>query len=480
MSVLARNTLYLTVASIAQKAIAFVYFTVVANHIGKAAQGDYFIALSVTTILSVVSDWGLSAVLIREIARDPSQAAKLTRSALGLKVPLILLGMVGSIGLALALQYDQSIVRLVALATLILAADAISLTFFAVLRGLQNLRYESLGIFIGQILSTATGLTILFTRPSLEALVFALLVGSCWNAVYSATRVAKHLGAKAITPKFDKPLAGHLLRLSLAFALASLFVKVYSYVDSILIKHFLGSEAVGAYSIAYKITYAFQFLPMAFIGGLYPAFSSRFAENDRSGVARVFDRAVWYTTILAVPIAFGVASIADQLIVLFYPTFPEAAGPLTIMIFALLVLFVDFPVGSLLNAARKQNIKTAIMGITMVLDAVLNLILIPRFGLYGAAVTAVIAFSFLLVAGLYYVPSLIPYTIPMFVKRTAPIILSGLVMTVVVLIVKHFLPLPLTIGAGGLVYVACLFLTRSMTMEHFSYMRQLAKQSADV
>ena len=467
--------MYLTAASVAQKAIAFVYFTIVANQIGKAGQGDYFLALSVTTILSVVSDWGLSAVLIREIAHDPSQAVKLTRSTLGLKIPLILLGMGGAVALAILLNYDLSIIKLVALATLILAADAISLTFFGVLRGLQNLRYESLGIFVGQILSATAGLIALRFHPTLSVLILALLVGSVWNAIYSATRVAKHLGWKAILPSFDAPRAKQLLRLSLAFALASLFVKIYSYIDSILLKQFMGSEAVGTYSIAYKITYAFQFLPMAFIGGLYPAMASRFANGDKDGVAKIFDDAVWYTIILAVPITFGIASLSGEIIQAFYPKFYDAAVPLTIMIFALLVLFVDFPVGSLLNAARKQNVKTIIMGVTMIINAALNVLLIPRLGIAGAAVTAVIAFTFMLAAGLVYVPRLVPYPISTFLRRVLPVVFCGALMGGVVLLIKSYLPLPATILVGAAIYFIGLLLTRSLTIAQLRYIRRLIK-----
>lgn len=475
MSTLARNTLYLTAASIAQKVIAFVYFTLVANQIGPAAQGDYFLALGITTILSVVSDWGLSSVLIREVAHDPPSARRLCRSTLGLKIPLIGLAMVGSIGLASLLRYDVAVIQLVALATLILAADAISLTFFGILRGLQNLRYEALGIFIGQLISSIIGLIALSLHPTLSVLILALLVGSTWNAFYSASRVVKHLGFGAIVPSFNLPLTRHLLRLSLAFAIASLFVKVYSYVDSILIKHFLGSAAVGVYSIAYKITYAFQFLPLAFIGGLYPAFSSRFARGDRAGLGRLFDDAIWYTALMAAPIVFGIWALSDQIIGRFYPGYVDAIGPLSIEIFALLPLFLDFPIGSLLNAAHKQHIKTTIMGATMVVNAVLNAILIPRLGTSGAAITAVIAFSLMFLMGLFVVPRLIPYTWSQLLRRVGPIFICGLLMGLIVLALKNFLPLPLTILIGAGSYGLLLWLSGSLTAEHLRYFRRLLK-----
>ena len=58
------------------------------------------------------------------------------------------------------------------------------------------------------------------------------------------------------------------------FALAAIFAKIYAYMDTFLIKIFLGDEEVGFYSVAYKITFALQFIPLAFVAALYPAFSN--------------------------------------------------------------------------------------------------------------------------------------------------------------------------------------------------------------
>ncbi len=367
--------------------------------------------------------------------------------------------------------------QLVAFATLILAADAISLTFFGVLRGLQNLRYESLGIFVGQILTATFGLVALQISPSLTVLIFALILGSVWNAIFSATRVAKHLGWRALVPAFDPAKARQLMRFAFAFAMASLFVKVYSYIDSIFLKQFIGGTAVGTYSIAYKITYAFQFLPMAFVGGLYPALAARFGKNDKEGLRQLFDDAIWYTGILAVPIVFGIASLASIVVPRLYPTYLESIGPLQILIFVLLPLFLDFPIGSLLNAAHRQNTKAVIMGCTMVVSVVLNALLIPRLGIPGASVSAVVSFSFMMIAGLCFVPRIISYSVSDFLRRLTPIFLSGLLMLCVVLLIKSHLPVLITIGVGGGVYVLALFLSKAVTGEHLRSLRHLFRPS---
>lgn len=467
MPSLAKNTLFLTAASIAQKIIAFVYFTLIANTIGKASTGDYFLALSITTIFSVVADWGLTPVLIREMAHDPSRTVPITRAVLALKIPLILLGAAGSIILSLILGYSPLVVELVAVATFILAADALSLTFFGVLRGQQNLRYESLGIFIGQALTATIGLISLHLHPSLVVLILALLSGSVWNAIYSAVCVAKRLGTKILLPAFDGKLSKQLLRMSIAFALAAVFVKVYSYIDSLMLSLTLGNTAVGAYAVVYKITYAFQFLPLAFVGALYPAFASLHAKGKREELGHVFEDAMWYLMLLATPIVLGITTLADQIIPQFYKHgYGDAILPLQIEIFVLFVLFLDYPVGSLLNASRRTYIKTAIMGATMVVDAVSNAILIPRLGIPGASITAVIAFTFMLIAGLAYVPKLIDRPFRRLFVRLSPILLAGLAMAAVILLLKSSVHFFLLILVGAVVYIAALFLLRAVKVKH--------------
>ena len=67
-----------------------------------------------------------------------------------------------------------------------------------------------------------------------------------------------------------------MIAFALPFALAGIFTKVYSYIDTVLLSSFLGSKAVGYYSIPSKITFAFQFIPMAFSAALFPAMSKFF------------------------------------------------------------------------------------------------------------------------------------------------------------------------------------------------------------
>lgn len=472
---LAKNTLYLTLASVGQKVIAFVYFLFLARIMMPDLTGQYFLAVSITVIFTVVADMGITPVVIREIAKTPERAKEHLSHALAMKIPLIFIAMVAATATGSALGYDVSLQRLITFATLILGLDAIHLLFYGVLRGFQALKFESIGIFSGMVVTGTFGGLVLWLSPSLMLLIAALLMGSVVNVFVSGTKIVRLLGWSALRPRWHKREILWIMKTALPFALASVFVKVYSYIDTIFISKMLDTTAVGIYSIAYKFTYAFQFLPLAFVAALYPGMSA-VVGKDPKALKRLFNKAVWYMALLSTPIVLGLWAIAPEVVQLAGPEYLASAVVLQTLAFVLLPIFLDFPIGSLLNAADRQSTKTAIMGVTMVINVVLNWTLIPILGVLGAAYAALASFIFMFLAGLYFVKSIIPsFSLWGFVKPVLLMYTSGIVMAVVVVLLKPYIGWVAVIPVGGVVYVAGLWVTRSVSMDDVLQVRALIK-----
>lgn len=464
---MARNTAFLTVASVGQKIIAFVYFLFLARVMMPELTGQYFLAISITVIFTVVADMGITPVIIREVAKQPNRARELLSHAIALKIPLFIIAMSAAILITVALGYDTTLQKLVALATLVLALDATHLLLYGVLRGFQQLRYESLGVFAGQLTIGIIGGAVLWQHPSLTLLVVALLSGSVMNVLVSGTKIIRLLGAGSLIPRWQRSDAIWIARSAIPFALSSIFVKVYSYLDSIIISKFLDTASVGIYSIAYKFTYAFQFLPLAFVAALYPGMSA-VVGKDQDELSRIFLRAMWYMAILSTPIVLGIWAVAPEVVLLAGSDYALAAPVLATLVFVLVPIFLDFPVGSLLNASGLQGVKTAIMGITMVINAVLNWFLIPRFGIMGAAYAALVCFSFMIVAGLLFVPRIIPsFRFARLLMTILPIFACGVVMVGVVMCLKSFIEWYFIVPVGAAVYVVSLFISGSVRKTDF-------------
>lgn len=462
----AKNALYLTLASVGQKVLSFAYFLLIARVMKPEATGGYFLALSVVTVALVVSDFGTNAVIIREVAKKPDDVG-LVRRALALKLLTTVLGGAFAVLAATTLGYAPEVRALVLLAVAVMAADTFSQFYYGVLRGLRKLGYESVGLFVGMGSTLVVGSLALAFSPTLPMLILALFVGSALNLLFAATMAARRLGASVLLPSFDLAGTRPLLCAAFPFLLAGLFVKVYSYVDVQFLNHYLGSAAVGVYSIAYKYTYAFQFLPLAFVAALYPGMSARVGK-DPEGLARLFERAMWYMLMLSVPIAFGLWAVAAPAVALVGPEYAAAAPVLGLFAFVLVPAFMDFPVGSLLNAAGRQGTKTAIFGAVMLVNALLNWLLIPRFGMMGAAGASVASTWVLVLCGLRFAPAVIPgYRAARLLPVLARFLASGAVMALAARAASDAfgagaVGLFAAVVVGAATYGTMLFVTRSV------------------
>ncbi len=473
---LAKNTMFLTVASVGQKVIAFLYFSVIARTIGVENTGAYFLALAVVTTIGVLDDVGLTSVLIREVARVPEKAKEWTQNVIGAKCIAMPLTVLVAFFVPAMFGYDGDSATLVRIAIAIMLSDTLSLTFYGVLRGLHVLKYESLGIFVGQGLTAALGAVFLLTgHGTLPLLVVALIAGSTWNAVFSAVQVVRRLGIGVLQPSFSFGLSP--LRAASAFFLAALFVKVYSYIDSFTLNAVIGKEAVGLYSVAYKLTYAFQFLPMAFVGALYPTFAAH--VGNIPALRKTLIDALWYVALLAVPIVFGIFALAPEIVRYFYgAAYAGSVLPLSILIFVLLFIFIDFPIGALLNATGRQVTKTKIMGATMVVNAVANIVLVPRIGVPGASVAGLITFIFMCMAGWYCLPSSLGIRLRDLVRSIGGIVVAGIIMSFVVIVVKQYVYWMLAVPVGAAVFFAALVATKSFTIEHVRTFRHSLRSTS--
>ncbi len=471
---LAKNTLHLTLAMIGQKAVAFLYFALIARLMGAEDTGAYFIALAIITVIMVLDDLGMTSVLIRETAKDEKDATQWCRTVMGVKVITMPITVVIAFFVPVIMGYSEEVTQLVRLAIIIMLADTLSLTFYGVLRGLRRLKYESIGVFVGQILIAGVGTFFLLTgQATLPLLIGALIVGSLWNVLYGASRVVKKLGWKALMPTYT--LGWKPLKMAFAFFLAAVFVKIYSYTDSIILERVMGEEAVGFYSVAYKLTYAFQFLPLAFIAALYPAMSAQ--AKDPVALKETLLKSFWYLMLLGAPIVFGIWSLGPEIVTFFYSEqYLSSILPLQVLIFVLIFIFLDFPIGSLLNATDRQSIKTAIMGATMVVNIVGNLILIPRYEIVGASIAALISFIFMFVAGWIATRKIVEITLADLWRNTWHVLLAGVVMAIVVVLVKLLMPFYVAIVVGAAVYVVLGFAFGGITREHVAQVKGLLRR----
>ena len=178
---IARNTGYFTLALIIQKIISFGYFSYIAVQIGAGSLGHYTFALFFTTIFAVIIDIGIANVLVREISRFKEKSQQYLSAALAIKIPLAILTYL-AVAIVINLLDNPELVRqLVYLAGVIMVLDSLTLAFYSFLRGHHNLRFESIGTIIFQVIVVVAGFSIVNLTTDLRYLLLAILAASFFN-----------------------------------------------------------------------------------------------------------------------------------------------------------------------------------------------------------------------------------------------------------------------------------------------------------
>lgn len=473
---IARNTAWLAIAMALNKVIAFVTFAVVARLIGPYDTGVYFFAVSVTSVFVVLADLGMAPVIIREIAGGRDEGPRYLSAALRLKLLLVPFAVLLSLGYGVWSQADPITLMCVGIACAVMSADSFHLAFYASLRGKQNLKPEALGMLMGQIFTACIAIGGSYLGYGAPGLVTALLVGSLWNVGWS------FLNARLVHIKLPAPLKGDYRKLfteAMPFAISGIAVKVYSYTDSLLIKAMHGTEAVGMYAVAYKMTYALQFLPLTFSAALYPSLAQAWAKQDHARLRRSFLESLRITAAIGFPLSAGLSALAPRLIPAIYGhAFLGAVAPYQVLPWVLLPIFMDFPVGALLNATGRAKLKTMAMLGTMVINVILNVILVPSMGPLGAAWAGVFSFWSLYFMGITltrndvggYGPAL---------SILGRSLCAGIVTWIAIRTVGGIMPLIPTAIFGGATAVGLAYATRLVRMDDLTFLLRLRKTDTD-
>ncbi|MFA5126531.1 MAG: flippase [Patescibacteria group bacterium] len=468
------NTTWYLLALIIQKLFSFIYFTLLARHLGPTHYGQYQLALSFAMMLSVISDFGLSAVLIREIAKKQIDEHRLFSQIFSLKLILGLLTAIIIIGLDWLL-YANNIVRpLIYLTTLIVIIDSFTLTFYGFIRGRQNLFYESIGTMLFQLIIMIAGLLVMRFNSQLYPFILVILSASTFNLIFSAYLLFKkyHLRLKLY---LDRPFVKEIFLITWPFALSAVFAKIYAYIDSLLLEGMRGATQLGYYSVAYKITFAFQFIPLAFVAALYPALS-HYWQNDKDRLAQALTKAIHYLSFIAWPIALGITSLGGVIITKLYTVhYLNSILPLQILILSLPFLFVNFALSYFLNATDRQIINTRNLGLVMLSNIILNLFLLKSWGAVGASLASSLSTILLFILNLTAVCQVIKLGFSVWRPVLLSIIAAGL-MALLVWSMSDLVSVFINIALAIITYLLLMIIFGNIGKADWQYLKSALKK----
>jgi O-antigen/teichoic acid export membrane protein len=392
----ARNTAAQAAGKAAVLAIGAASIAVTTRYLGAAGYGSFALALALVQMLGVLADAGLSAVVVREISREPRRTAALVGNALTVRL-LLGLGVVALAALlALVLPYSPDVRKAVLIAgvpfLLGLASSSVATVFQARLQMWRAAVADVAGrlaAFVALVVVVSADLGFLWV-------VATTAVGA---AVALAVSVALVRGLAPVGPRAERQVWRELVLAGIPIGVTLAVNEVYFRADIFILSLFRPFSEVGLYTFAYRIYELLALFPAIVMTSIFPLLS-RFLGMRRDAAKRVLDAAADLFVAVGVPIAAGGLVLAPEIArVVAGDDFAAAATPLRLLLCASLPAWISGLLGYALIAGGHQRSVLVLSLAALVLNVVLNLALVPSYGPNAAAAVALGSEAFLVTGG---------------------------------------------------------------------------------
>lgn len=461
-----KNTGILIAGDVIDKLIYLVLVIYLTRYLGAIGFGKYSFVLAFLVFFRIVTDLGINMILVREVCRDPTKASKLMGNAAVIKLVLSFSAIALAAIIISLLPSPTDTTTYVYILSAILLFDSFSLLFSRIFQVELKMKYFVLANLIYRALSAGLIFLIIFSKGTLLQIIIVLVFSS-----FIRLMVNYLCSRKFVRPKFkiDFELWRFLARESWPLALAGIFIIIFTRIDQVMLSMMRGDAAVGYYAASVNLVEALGIIPNAFMLSVFPLLS-RFFATSRDIHKRTYALSFKYMAILAIPIAVGTTLLANPIIPFIYGNqFLPSVIVLQILIWANVFIFTGTIHYQLLISASKQKYGFLFSGTTAVLNVVLNLGLIPRYGIVGAAIATAISLGTGAIIPLFPTATR-AYAIALWRSILKPIIASA-VMAVYIYYVRP--ELALAIVGGIAIFIAAMLLIRGIDREDIRLVRAL-------
>jgi O-antigen/teichoic acid export membrane protein len=391
---LGRGTLYTTAALVFRAAVQAAYLVVLSRWLGAEGYGLFAGSVAVVILFAPLSNWGMAFVFAEYLPVSPGGSRPLWRSvvrhAASSGIATMIMAMLAAY-LLVRVRLSLGDMLLVALGELL----ALPLAHVATTALIAQNRNGAASIAVclvpaGRLLA-ALALIASGALPGVHAIAITHCVGSVVGAGLALGSVVRGLDDGT----GPGPRARHLFREGAPYALAALTGGAYYEIDKVVVLQLLGTNVAGVYTAGFRL-FSVLLLPInALASNTLPRlFATRHEREDRRLLRWIVVSAVAYAIVAAlgallcaafVPRVLG-ADYADsaRLFAMFAPWLP---------LFALHVTGANA-----LVVVGGKNARVAVEALALVAAVLLNLVLMPRIGAAGGALTLLCVEIFLAAA----------------------------------------------------------------------------------
>lgn len=384
------NTLYQVLARVTTAIVGFIAIRFIIGSLGVDGFGDYQIVITYVTLFWIVTDFGLNAIAVREMAAKEEELAENFAALLTLRgmLGVILLGL--SWAILIFLPYSQHVT-----CAILIGSTTI---FFQSLLGSVNGLFQVKLRYDRQLISNALGsavslsLVILAAQQSwgLMGFIFAFVSTSVTMALVNIMLAYQWVQVKVSR---DTARLRYLFKETLPFGTALLFSLATFKLDALLLSfipltHIENNIAVGIYNLSFKVFELVLILPVFFMNPVYPILvkhlqdsPQKFKQSVRKAVVALMLAAIGVIVVVYPLSGHIVTILADS------PGFDDSVALLQLLVLWTPLFFLSAVFMWILVTLRNQRALIIVYAVGFVVNLITNLIFLPQYHYFGAVYT---------------------------------------------------------------------------------------------
>jgi O-antigen/teichoic acid export membrane protein len=378
-----------------EKAVALLIVMVLVRHVDKASMGEFFFAIGVCTVATLLNEFGTSRYLMRSIAQDRERAATYLGAVLRLRLPLLAVTLAGIVAVVGATA--PQLLQVFIFTSIYILFENLYYAFGATLLGIGAVATRVMTGLIGPLLLLALVPAAALLDWPLARIVVLYALASTVMALVGYLVVVRRIGPVTVLAG-TLPGRDVLLQCALLFAVNAV-VMLHARVDEWMLASMRDFREVAGYAAGYKLAEVSRSAIRPITMMLLPLLAAAAAGAAWERLRTHARRALWTTACISVAVAAFAIAIAPWIVpLLFGHDYPETVAITRVLFLATPAMFVGY-VAILINSSLHLDGRTLRFAVASVLvNIALNLLAIPRWGALGAAWATLITESLFSVA----------------------------------------------------------------------------------
>ncbi len=471
--------------------LQFLSRIILARYGTQAEYGSFSLALMVFNVLTVLAGIGLYEGTARYVAymRGKGQSTAIRRIARdAIVIPVITSIVIGFCLFVLASVIAGDIFHneQLALPLRVLAFGLPVITLINSISGIYR-GFDRVGPqVLFQTVAVSTGFFLLALAISVlhwpfdfiyYAYVISILISFIALIIYSL-RNKNNFNAKNDNAESEGNLTKQLLLFSLPIMGAVLLNTLMSSADTLILGYFKTAKDVGLYNASYTLSGLLTIFFAAFQMIFLPVSTGLYSRNLMDDLRHTYVISTKWVVSLTFPIFLVLILFPEAVLDLFFgPNYTDGALALRILALGYMVCSFMSLSSSIVVSTGRIKYSIIIMAIAFLTNGILSILLIPGFGIIGAALASAISSILLVILSSVVVYGVIK-AVSITKKLLMPIILSSLMAAIFFLIFKYLVSisywvLPIIFVFYILLYGVTMLFTRSLTREDITVLADI-------